>query len=331
MHPQEIDIVITWVDGNDIEWKERFQQYAPLDKDGDKRTIRFRDWGLLHYWFRGIERFAPWARKIHFVTSGEKPDWLNIDHPKLNWVKHEDFIPQEYLPTFNINAIETNFHRIKDLSEQFIFFNDDMFLISDISADAYFRDGLPCDFAVLDPIVPEVYPEIFVNGILALNRHFDKKEVMHKHRSKWYNLKYGKWLPKTVLLSPWVKFPGILGTHLPQPFRKTTYEEVWDAEPQLLHKTGVARFRSHTNVNQWIFRFWHLAQGKFTPSMTLKTGRNFEITPSSIAEICETIQQQKCKQICINDTVEVDNFEEIQKQLQAAFESILPQKSSFEK
>lgn len=65
--------------------------------------------------------------------------------------------------------------------------------------------------------------------------------------------------------------------------------------------------------------------------MTLKTGRNFEITPTSIAEICNAIQYQQYKQICINDTVEVNNFEDMKLQLQRAFEAILPQKSSFEK
>lgn len=326
----QIDIVLTWVDGNNPEWKNRFLQYSESVKEGDRRTIRFRDWELLPYWFRGIETFAPWVRKIHFVTSGEKPEWLNVNHPKLNWVKHEDFIPHEYLPTFNINAIETNFHRIKGLSEDFIFFNDDMFLTSAVSPEFYFKNDLPCDCAILDPIVPDSYPEIYVNGILALNRNFDKKQVTRKHFGKWYNLRYGKYLPKTILLSPWIKFPGILSTHLPQPFKKTTYKDVWTAEPDLLHKTGAARFRSHTNVNQWIFRFWHLAQGRFTPSRTLQTGKNFEITSASIAEICQAIKEQRYKQICINDMEEIVNFEELQQQLRLSFESILPKKSSFE-
>lgn len=326
-----VDVVIPWVDGSDPVWLERYHKYTEIEKDGDKREIRFRDWGLLPYWFRGIETFAPWVRNIYFVTSGEKPEWLNLDCPKLHWVKHEDFIPKEYLPTFNINAIETNIHRIEGLSEYFIYFNDDMFLIREAKVEDFFVNGLPCDFAILDPIVPKEYPEIYVNGVLAINRNFDKKAVMSQHQSKWFNLKYGKYLMKTLLLTPWVKFPGFLGGHLPQAFLKETFVEVWSTEADLLNQTGIARFRSHTNVNQWLFRFWHVVQGKFTPTNTLKYGDSYEIMPSTIDEICDVVRNQKSKQICINDGVSIDNFELMQSKLEEAFKQILPNKSSFEK
>ena len=67
-----VDIVITWVNGNDKKWKESFYKYSAL-YDGDKREVRYRDWDLLRYWFRGIDKFAPWVRKIHFVTEGHIP------------------------------------------------------------------------------------------------------------------------------------------------------------------------------------------------------------------------------------------------------------------
>ena len=45
---------------------------------------RYRDWNNLRYWFRGVEKFAPWVRKIHFVTWGHIPDWLDTTNPKIN-------------------------------------------------------------------------------------------------------------------------------------------------------------------------------------------------------------------------------------------------------
>ena len=81
------------------------------------------------WWFRAVEKFAPWVNKIHFVTYGHLPKWLNIDNPKLNIAKHSDFIPQKYLPTFSSFPIEVNLHRIKGLAERFVYFNDDMFLL----------------------------------------------------------------------------------------------------------------------------------------------------------------------------------------------------------
>lgn len=327
----QIDIVLTWVDGNNPLWQDRYLKYSNECADGDKRQIRFRDWGLLKYWFRSIETFAPWVRKIHFVTSGEFPEWLDRDHPKLNWVKHEDFIPHEFLPTFNINAIETNLHRIDGLSECFIYFNDDVFLTQQTRPTDFFRDGLPCDFAILDPILPVEYPEIAVNDIMAINRHFSKKESIRKNIPKWINLKYGKYLIKTLLLLPWEKFPGFLDAHLAHPYRKSTFTEVWKAEPNTLNQTGMACFRSHNNVNQWLFRFWHLAKGDFYPTDILSQGQSFEISNSSIENICQIISSQKYMQICINDGEQISDFAKCSQKLQQAFEKILSNKSSFEK
>ncbi|MBQ6357217.1 MAG: capsule biosynthesis protein CapK, partial [Solobacterium sp.] len=38
---------------------------------------RFKDWGLFKYWFRGVEKFAPWVNKIYFITWGHVPTWLD--------------------------------------------------------------------------------------------------------------------------------------------------------------------------------------------------------------------------------------------------------------
>ena len=40
-------------------------------------------------------------------------------------------MPEAYLPSYNSSAIELNIHRIRGLSEHFIYFNDDMFKIKD--------------------------------------------------------------------------------------------------------------------------------------------------------------------------------------------------------
>jgi hypothetical protein len=67
----QIDFVITWIDMNDPKWQQEFALYSGKI-DNTKNEIseaRFRDYGFLKYWFRGVENFAPWVRKIHFVTS----------------------------------------------------------------------------------------------------------------------------------------------------------------------------------------------------------------------------------------------------------------------
>lgn len=112
IHSDSIDFVIPWVNGNDPEWikeKSNFEKQS----EGDRRDIRFRDWDNLRYWFRAVEAYAPWVNRIHFITWGHLPEWLNTAHPKLNIVTHQDYIPQAYLPTFNSHTIELNMHRIQ--------------------------------------------------------------------------------------------------------------------------------------------------------------------------------------------------------------------------
>lgn len=158
----QIDFVIAWVDGGDPAWQRERDRYGKMgektaveetgerEKSGvacDTRDVRYRDWDCLRFWFRSVEQNAPWVHKIYFVTWGHVPKWLNGNHPKLEIVRHEDYIPGEFLPTFNSHTIELNFHRIPGLSEQFVYFNDDMFLLQQVSPGQFFRDrkaGLTC-------------------------------------------------------------------------------------------------------------------------------------------------------------------------------------------
>ena len=139
----DIDFVITWVNMDDPEWKKKFEQYSEK-KDNEKNGVtdaRFRDYGFLKYWFRGVEKFAPWIRKIHFVTSGELPEWLDVSNPKINIVRHDQFIPDKFLPTFNSVVIERYMHLIPDLTEHFVYFNDDFYIIRHIDPSRFFRNG----------------------------------------------------------------------------------------------------------------------------------------------------------------------------------------------
>ena len=68
----EIDFVIIWVDGSDPEWLAEKAKYAP-PADTDSRPERYRDWGLLPYWFRGVEKFAPWVERYILSPGGISP------------------------------------------------------------------------------------------------------------------------------------------------------------------------------------------------------------------------------------------------------------------
>ncbi|WP_370840216.1 stealth family protein [Megamonas funiformis] len=180
-----IDFVVTWVDGNDPIWQAEKAKYSP-NKNADNRNVRFRDWDNMQYWFRAVEKFAPWVNKIHFVTYGHLPKWLNTNNPKLNIAKHSDFIPQKYLPTFSSRTIEFNLHRIENLTERFVYFNDDMFLLRPVKRELFFagKDCLPTDFAITSTLSvtdkKDTVQYAKFNNIVILNSHFDKKEQMKK-------------------------------------------------------------------------------------------------------------------------------------------------------
>jgi hypothetical protein len=73
--------------------------------------------------------FAPWIRNIFVVTNGQRPAWLDVNHPRIRMVSHRDIFPDpRVLPTFNSSAIILNLHRIASLSEAFLVFDDDVFL-----------------------------------------------------------------------------------------------------------------------------------------------------------------------------------------------------------
>ncbi len=97
---EQIDFIINWVDGVDPNWLAEKKKWECIENqtvsksDDSNSACRYRSNDeLLRYWFRSVEKFAPWVNKIHFVTCGQKPCWLNESHPKLHMVNHEDYIP----------------------------------------------------------------------------------------------------------------------------------------------------------------------------------------------------------------------------------------------
>ena len=329
-----VDIVIPWVNGNDPEWLEEKQKYQK-EITSSVHSFDYQDWGILKYWFRGVEKNMPWIRHIYFVTWGHLPDWLNTAHPKLVVVKHEDYLPKEYLPTFSANPIEINFHRIDGLAEHFIYFNDDMFVIDRTTKQDFFRHGLPCECAIINPIAPannNCIAHMQLSNAAVINQHFKKHEVIINNPLKWFNLKYGKLLPLNILFIPWGRFPGLLEKHLPASLLKSTYDEIWEKEYELMDQTSRHRFRDFKlDVNQWLIKEWQIASGNFWPR-SIAIGKNIPIRDKDTAiSAAKIIKNKKYKLICVNDHVENKDPSDLIKIVNEAFEVLYPNKSEFEK
>lgn len=332
-----VDVVIAWVDGDDSAWLEEKRKFDPSVPLPSSAEHHFRDWGLLRYLFRGIESFMPWVRTVHFVTWGHLPAWLNVSNPKLHVVRHEDYIPSEYLPTFNSHTIELNFHRIEGLSNKFVYFNDDMFALRPTEESDFFYEGLPCDLAALNAhcySLSRPVDLIQVRDVGVINEHFNFRGSVRANKGKWLRFQNGKELLRTIPLLGCPRFPGFYQTHCAQSLLKSTYEEVWAAEPALLDETCRNKLRGLTDVNQWVLREWQIASGNFHPR-----NRGFfepfyldKTDPLQGAEsITETIKAQKRTLICVNDAdMSDDAYEKCRSIVADAFECLLPSQSSFE-
>lgn len=328
----KIDFVITWVDDSDPKWRKEFESYSAKEtRYINTDACRYRDWGTLRYWFRGVEKFAPWVHKIYFVTYGHLPKWLNTNNPKLVIVKHEDYIPAEYLPTFNCFAIEFFFHKIKGLSDRFVYFNDDMFIINSVPSDRFFKKGLPCDIGGLSVVTAKgLFGCSLYMAMDLIRDNFKKKESISQNRYKWYSMKYPRWSLYNLLKFRQTQFTGFVNHHQPQGYLKKTYDDVWGHYEKELHRTCSNKFRTYGNVAPWLLRYWQLASGNFTPYNVFKDGEAFYLSDDNISESVDCICHQKKKLICLNDGEHVTHFEDYKKRLLNAFEQILPDKCSFE-
>lgn len=332
---EDIDIVIPWVDGNDKNWQKQRSNYEKSEtknddwNDGD---VRYRDWDNLQYVFRGIEKFMPWVNRIFFVTWGHVPTWLDKSNPKLKIITHQQFIPQKYLPTFNSQTIDLNVYRIPDLSEHFIYFNDDMFVLRETKPTDFFKNGIPCASAIMSPVpLVKEAGNADINNMRVLNTHFNKSRVLKKNLVKWFNLRYGLNIYRNIALLPWTRFVGLYQQHLPSSMLKSTYEKLWSEEYELLDKTSQEKFREDSfSVNQWLMSEWQIATGNFMPR-GLSIGKRFELESNQVLlDAVEYIRRQNGKLICINDSNMIEDFDSARTKINEAFSSVLKTPSSFE-
>ncbi|MCG5036234.1 stealth family protein [Lactiplantibacillus plantarum] len=131
-----IDFVVSWVDGSDPTWVAKKNEYLTDSQKIDANNSRYRDYGLLKNWFDRVWRYAPWVNNVYLITDNQAPNWA-IEDSRIITLDHEDFIPKQYLPTFNSSVIEMNLWRIDELNEHFVYFNDDMFVAQPVSREDF--------------------------------------------------------------------------------------------------------------------------------------------------------------------------------------------------
>lgn len=330
----KIDFVILWVDGNDKKWQEEKNKYSEKKtNDINNQNNRFRDWELLPYWFRGIEKYASWVNKIHFVTWGHIPTWLNINHPKINIVKHEDFIPKEYLPTFNSNVIQYYLDRIEGLSDRFVMFDDDQYILDTVKKEDFFiKDNIRDEYGenpIFTSRLGDVYPHSLMNNMGCINSHYSKRAIYRSNFKKYFSVKNGiKNNFRTLCLLPWSFFIGFYNPHICQCYTKEAYKKFWKLCNNELQEASKNKFRKENDLTTFLIRYIILMEGKYIPR-NHKFGMRIELGENN-NKVYKAIEKSKYKILCINDSSMNIDFDRTKKELIEVFEKKLPNKSNFE-
>lgn len=224
-----VDVVYTWVDGGDPAWNDaRERRLAELTGTALTREAsgraRFMSRDELRYSMRSLHLFAPWVRHIHLVTAGQVPDWLDTSHPRISVVDHRDILPADALPTFNSHAIETGLHHVPDLTEHWVYFNDDVFLGRPVRPEIFFSPaGLFAAF--MSPTT------VGLDDVLGAPPFL---------KAAWNN--------RRLLQDAF----GVTTTnnlaHTPHPHRTSVLDEVERSFPEAVAATARAPFRSDTDL-----------------------------------------------------------------------------------
>ncbi len=300
MTEQPIDAVITWVDGNDPNHKDKMAPYLnaqfgvqnnntlPEDLAG---TTRFRTVGEIYFCLASFLRFAPFIRKIFIVTDGQDPQidfFLRHNFPHntipIELVDHKSIFRgnEQVLPVFNSLSIETVLYRIPGLSEQFVYLNDDVFLVRPTIASDWFQDHKAV-----------AYGKWMWGGGIKLLRLFKSKKSFGFKDSIVNSL---QWLPKEGYC--------FKIDHTPHALLKSVLQEFFEQHPKALKSNIGHRFRHHTQFNpQALFYTLALRNGKairnsINRSICMKPSRNKN---NYIARKKKNVEKEnQIKFICIN-------------------------------
>lgn len=262
-----MDAVITYVDGNDPVWRKSFAQAVGVPAI----EKRYRDWGTLVYLVRGIRRYMPFIRKIFLVVSGESqvPSWVSGSDVRV--VLHSEIIPQRFLPVFNSTAIEMFLHRIPELDEQFVYFNDDMF-----------------------PVRPTREEEFYVEGKSVIGF---RKHLFHFGLYKQQTRNADLLARKALGMAPGLLF--VRPQHTCSPMQKSACEEVYARIGDEL-EASISPLREKYNVNQYVF-LDYLYYGGRTVKDAAISNLHLSLAVKSADQVCDAILNPRTSFVCIND------------------------------
>lgn len=294
----QMDAVITYVNGNDPVWKRDYEKYTNVPV----MEKRFRDWGTLKYLLRGIQTMMPFVHNVYLVVShpSQVPEWADTDNLKI--ILHKDIIPEEYLPTFNCNPIEMHLHRIPGLSEEYLYFNDDMFPVGKCEPTEFFREG---------------------KGVIGMYRHLLSTN-MYKKICRLCDQVARRLAGKGSAMT------FMRPQHICSPMLKSVCTEIYDSDVSEIRHTSLCRTRLEDNLCQYVYIDYMYHKGLIIPEKI--SNKHFSVGLASAGRLKNFLMNPDRKMVCINDVKLNDKkYAELREVILEAFETKFPDKSRFEK
>lgn len=292
-----MDIVITYVNGLDPEWQTDYANCI-----GEKAlTKRYRDWGTLPFLMRGIEECMPFIENVFLVVSRESqvPEW--IDRSAVSVVLHKDFIPAQFLPTFNSTSIEMFMHRIEGLSEEFIYFNDDFFPMLPSKPTDFFRDGRVA---------------VSMKHHLCTFGNLFRRQTKHSDR-----------IARNVAGKK-AMFCYVRPQHTCAPMLRSLCAELYEkCSEEIL--ASITPKRDQRNCNQYVFTDYAYFSGH--AFMQRISNRHISLSVATTRWLTKSIVSPRHKMLCINDVaMSEEKYKRYRTCILDAFQKRFPNKSRFE-
>lgn len=258
---EPIDFVIAWVDGDDPQLREKRAKY--LGSDGGElgaAPTRFANLDEIHYSLNSMRVYAPWVNRIYIVTDGQVPEAVakirKIDAgfaDKIKIIDHKIIFRdyEDLLPSFNSLSIETMLWRIPDLSEHFVYFNDDFLLASPSSVGDFFEDGVP--------VYRGKWMGAWYGAVIAFKKlgWAIARTPASKRRASYKDAQYYA----TKLATGKGRFFAL--SHIPYPARRSSFEALFRAHPEWFRANAAYRFRDYRQFNPFsLVRAWDIKRGQ---------------------------------------------------------------------
>jgi len=293
---QPIDVVISWVDGNDPAHKSKIQPYlsTKVRKSEDiAGTTRYGSVGEVFYCVASIYRFAPFVRKIFIITDNQNPNldtFIQQNFPEstiqIEIIDHAVLFRgyEQFLPVFNSRTIETCTFRIPDLSENYVYFNDDFFLARPVQPEDWY-----CDDRI---VAYGHWRNIILDKLLWLIKPL-------KNGHKPVGFKDSMLLSALKLKRKWTYFHL---EHIPHPLKKSVLEVFFTKNQELLLSNISYKFRSAKQFNTQALYYLLMFEANraiLTPTKNVflylkpvRRGANY------ITRKLNTFEQQKAIKFC---------------------------------